>query len=84
MQEKIETVKKELKAMKIEEMTKGYYVRWRKSKNRKLMLDDIFTFEDVMNEDGWFRIGTYEVRLTEEAFERVYKNYMDRLFNRSA
>lgn len=81
---KIEIVKNQLKAMKVEETINGYYVRWRKSKNRKIMLDDIFTFEDVMNEDGWFRIGTYEVRLTEEAFERLYKNYMDRLYSRSA
>ena len=82
--DKIETVKKLLKAMKVEETINGYYVRWRKSKNRKIMLDDLFEFEDVMEKDGWKRIGTYEVRLTEEAFEEIYNNYMEKLFSRSA
>lgn len=82
--DKIETVKKQLGAMKVEETINGYYIRFRKSKNRKIMLDDLFKFEDVMNEDGWYRIGTYELRLTEEAFERIYKNYMEKLYSRSA
>ena len=82
--DKIETVKNILKAHKVEEMTNGYYIRFRKSKNRKIMLDDLFKFEDVMNEDGWYRIGTYELRLTEEAFEEIYKRYMEKLFSRSA
>ena len=82
MADKIEVVKSVLEAMKVEEMVNGYYVRWRKSKNRKIMLDDLFKFEDVMEEDGWKRIGTYEVRLTEEAFEEIYKRYMDKLYAR--
>lgn len=82
--DKIETVKKQLGAMKVDEMTNGYYIRFRKSKNRKIMLDDLFKFEDVMNEDGWFRIGTYELRLTDEAFEELYKRYMEKLYSRSA
>lgn len=82
--EKMETVKKVLGAMKVEETINGYYIRFRKSKNRKIMLDDLFKFEDVMNEDGWYRIGTYELRLTEEAFERIYDDYMEKLFSRSA
>lgn len=82
--DKIETVKKQLGAMTVNEMTNGYYIRFRKSKNRKIMLDDLFKFEDVMNEDGWYRIGTYELRLTEEAFEEIYKRYMEKLFSRSA
>lgn len=82
--DKIETVKKILKAHKVEEMTNGFYVRFRKSKSNKAMLDDIFQFEDVMNEDGWFRIGTYELRLTEERFEKIYDDYMEKLFSRSA
>lgn len=82
--DKIETVKKQLGAMTVNEMTNGYYIRFRKSKNRKIMLDDLFKFEDVMNEDGWYRIGTYELKLTEEAFEEIYKRYMERLFSRSA
>ena len=82
MADKIEVVKSQLGAMKVEEMVNGYYVRWRKSKNRKIMLDDLFKFEDVMEEDGWKRIGTYEVRLTEEAFEEIYKRYMDKLYAR--
>ena len=82
--DKIETVKNILKAHKVEEMTNGYYIRFRKSKNRKIMLDDLFKFEDVANEDGWYRIGTYELRLTEEAFERIYDDYMKKLYSRSA
>lgn len=83
MDKKMEIVKKELKAFKINEMINGYYVRFRKSKNNKLMLEDIFEDEDIANEDGWYIIGTYEVRLTDEAFERIYKDYMDKIFNRS-
>lgn len=79
----IETVKNILKAHKVEEMTNGYYVRFRKSKSNKMMIDDLFRFEDVMNEDGWYRIGTYELRLTEEAFEEIYNNYMKKLYSRS-
>ena len=82
--DKIETVKKQLGAMKVEETINGYYIRFRKSKSNKVMLDDIFQFEDVMNEDGWFRIGTYELRLTEERFEKIYDDYMEKLFSRSA
>jgi hypothetical protein len=82
--DKIETVKKILKAHKVEEMINGYYVRFRKSKSNKAMLDDIFEFEDVMEEDGWKRIGTYEIKLSEKAFERIYDDYMEKLFSRSA
>lgn len=79
----MEIVKKELKAFKINEMVNGYYVRFRKSKANKRMLNDLFENEEVANEDGWYIIGTYEVRLTDEAFERIYKDYMDKIFNRS-
>lgn len=79
----IETVKKILKAHKVEETINGYYVRFRKSKSNKAMIDDLFKFEDVMNEDGWFRIGTYELRLTDEAFEELYKRHMEKLYSRS-
>lgn len=79
----IQTVKEILGAMKVEETINGYYVRFRKSKSNKIMLDDIFKFEDIMEEDGWKRIGTYEVRLTEEAFEEIYKRYMEKLYSRS-
>lgn len=81
--DKIEIVRKELGAMKVNEMVNGYYVRFRKSKSNKRMLNDFFENEEVANEDGFFIIGTYEVRLTDEAFERIYKNYMDKIFNRS-
>lgn len=81
--DKIETVKKQLGAMTVDEMTNGYYIRFRKSKSNKAMLDDIFEFEDVMNEDGWYRIGTYELRLTDKAFEEIYERYMNKLFSRS-
>lgn len=81
--DKIEIVKKQLGAMTLNEMINGYYVRFRKSKNNKLMLEDIFEDEDIANEDGWYIIGTYEVRLTDEAFERIYKDYMDKIFSRS-
>lgn len=83
MDKKMEIVKKELKAFKINEMINGYYIRFRKSKSNKRMLNDFFENEEVMNEDGFFRIGTYEVRLTDEAFERIYKDYMDKIFSRS-
>ena len=83
MDKKMEIVKKELKAFKINKMINGYYVRFRKSKSNKRMLNDLFENEEVANEDGFFIIGTYEVRLTDEAFERIYKDYMDKIFNRS-
>lgn len=79
---KIETVRKHLGAMKIEKTEKGYYVRYRKSKNRKIMLDDIFKWEDVMEEDGWKRIGDFEVMITEKVFEWVYDDYMSKLYAR--
>lgn len=81
--DKIEIVRKELGAMKVNEMVNGYYVRFRKSKSNKRMLNDLFEDEEVANEDGFFIIGTYEVRLTDEAFERIYKDYMDKIFSRS-
>ena len=81
--DKIEIIKKELGAMKVNEMINGYYVRFRKSKSNKRMLEDFFKDEEVMNEDGFFRVSTYEVRLTDEAFERIYKDYMDKIFSRS-
>lgn len=81
--DKIEIVKEQLKAMTVNEMVNGYYVRFRKSKNNKLMLEDIFEDEDIANEDGWYIIGTYEVRLTDEAFERIYKDYMNKIFSKS-
>lgn len=80
---KIETVRKHLGAMKIEKTEKGYYVRFRKSKNNKIMLDDIFKFEDVMEEDwGAKRIGDYEFTMTEKGFEYIYENYMSKLYAR--
>ena len=82
--DKIKTVKEILGAMTVEETINGYYIRFRKSKNRKIMLDDLFKFEDVMEEDGWKRIGTYEIKLSEKAFERIYDDYMEKLFSRSA
>lgn len=81
--DKIEIVRKELGAMKVNEMVNGYYVRFRKSKSNKRMLNDFFENEEVANEDGFFIIGTYEIRLTDEAFERIYKDYMDKIFSRS-
>ena len=84
MQDKNEIVRKHLGAMKIEKTEKGYYVRYRKSKNRKIMLDEIFKFEDVMEEDGWKRIGDFEVVITEKAFEWIYTQHMRTLFSRSA
>ena len=80
--QKIETVRKQLGAMKIEKVEDGYYVRFRKSKSNKVMLDDIFRFEDVMEEEGWKRIGEYEMRITDELFEGIYGNYMDKLYAR--
>ena len=78
-----ETIKKLLGAMTVNEMINGYYVRFRKSKSNKAMLDDIFKFEDIMEEDGWKRIGTYEVRLTDEAVKELYERHMKKLFSRS-
>ena len=80
---KIETVRKHLGAMKIKKTEKGYYVRYRKSKNNKIMLDDIFKFEDVMEEDwGAKRIGDYEFTMTEKGFEYIYNDYMSKLYAR--
>ena len=81
--DKIEIVKEQLGAMTLNEMINGYYVRFRKSKNNKLMLEDIFEDENIANEDGWYIIGTYEVRLTDEAFERIYTDYMNKIFSKS-
>ena len=83
MQKKIDTVRKHLGAMKLEETENGYYVRFRKSKNNKIMLDDIFQFKDVMEEDwGAKRIGDYEFTMTEKGFEYIYKDYMSKLYAR--
>ena len=83
MLDKIEIVKKQLGAMKIEEREDGYYVRFRKSKNNKIMLDNIFKFEDVMEEDwGTKRIGDYEFIMTEKGFEYIYESYMSKLYAR--
>ena len=82
--DKIKTVKNLLGAMTVNEMTNGIYVRFRKSKSNKAFLDGLFKFEDVANEDGFFRIGTYELRLTDKAFEELYERHMEKLFSRSA
>lgn len=81
--DKNKTIKNLLGAMTVNEMTNGIYVRFRKSKSNKAFLDDLFKFEDVMNEDGFFRIGTYELRLTYKAFEELYERHMEKLFSRS-
>lgn len=78
------TIKDILGAMTVNEMTNGFYVRFRKSKSNKAFLDGLFKFEDVANEDGFFRIGTYELRLTEEAVKELYERHMEKLFSRSA
>lgn len=83
MDKKMEIVKKELKAFKINEMVNGYYVRFRKSKANKRMLNDLFENEEVANEDGFFIIGTYELRITQKAFDDIYENYMEKIFSRS-
>ena len=81
--QKIEVVRKQLGAMRIEEVEDGYYVRFRKSKNNKIMLDDIFQFEDVMEEDwGAKRIGDYEFIMTEKGVEYIYRSYMNKLYAR--
>lgn len=72
---KLEAVKKQMNFMKLEKTENGYYARWRKSKNNKAMIDDLFEFEDVMQEDGWNRIGEYEVTLTEKAVEDIYARW---------
>ena len=79
----MEIVKKELGAMKVNEMVNGYYVRFRKSKSNKRMLNDLFENEEVANEDGFFMIGTYELRTTQKAFDDIYENYMEKIFSRS-
>lgn len=81
--DKIEIVRKELGAMKVNEMVNGYYVRFRKSKSNKRMLNDFFEDEEVANEDGFFIIGTYELRITQKAFDDIYENYMNKIFSRS-
>ena len=79
----MEIVKKELKAFKINEMVNGYYIRFRKSKANKRMLNDLFENEEVANEDGFFIIGTYELRITQKAFDDIYNNYMEKIFSKS-
>ena len=79
----MEIVKKELGAMTINEMINGYYVRFRKSKSNKRILNDIFENEEVANEDGFFIIGTYELRITQKAFDDIYKNYMEKIYSKS-
>ena len=36
-----------------------------------------------VNEDGFFIIGTYELRITQKAFDDIYENYMEKIFSRS-
>ena len=64
-------------------MINGYYVRFRKSKSNKRILNDIFENEEVANEDGFFIIGTYELRITQKAFDDIYKNYMEKIYSKS-
>lgn len=83
MEKKMEIARKQLGAMRIEKTEDGYYVRFRKSKSNKIMLDDIFKFEDVMEEDlGAKRIGDYEFTMTEKGVEYLYDNYMRKLYAR--
>lgn len=83
MKEQIETVRKYLGAMKLEKTEDGYYVRYRKSEKNKAMLDDIFQYEDIMEENGWKRINDFEITITEKEFNRMHKLYMNTLYNRS-
>ena len=82
MNDKIEIVRNYLGAMKLEKTEDGYYVRYRKSEKNKAMLDDIFQY-DWIEEDGWKRIGDFEITITENEFNRMHKLYMDTLYNRS-
>lgn len=82
MKDKIETVRNYLGAMKLEKTEDGYYVRYRKSEKNKAMLDDIFQY-DWIEEDGWKRIGDFEITITEKEFNRMHKLYMNTLYNRS-
>lgn len=84
MRKKIEIVKNQLGAMKVEQKSEDdFYVRFRKSESNKAMLDDIFQYEDIMKGDGWKRIGDYELTLNHEAFEEIYQRYMDKIYSRS-
>ena len=81
MQKKMENVKEFLGAMKVEQKENGYYIRFRKSKTNKIKVEqycEILELEDERFE----RLGEYELLISNEEFEDIYKTYMGKLYAR--
>ena len=81
MRDKTEIVKEYLGAMKVEEREKGYYIRFRKSKTNKILVDEYYEISKL-EDDGTVSLSDYELLITETEFERIYRMYMDKLFAR--
>ena len=79
--DKIETVKDFLHAMRIEERENGYYIRFRKSKTNKILVDEYYEISKL-EDDDIVRLSDYELLITKTEFERLYKMYMDKLYAR--
>ena len=79
--DKIETVKNFLHAMKIEEREDGYYIRFRKSKTNKILVDQYYEISKL-EDDDIVRLSDNELLITKTEFERLYKMYMDKLYAR--
>ena len=78
---KTEDVKNFLKAFKVEERGNGYYIRFRKSKYNKFWADDFYDITKLEDE-SCERLSDFEFLISKNEFERLYKMYMDKLYDR--
>ena len=81
MRNKTETVKQYLGAMKVEERENGYYIRFRKSKTNKILVDEYYEISKLEDDDT-VRLSDYELLITETEFERIYQIYISKLYAR--
>ena len=78
---KIEDVKNYLGALKVEQKENGYYIRFRKSKTNKILVDEYYEISKL-EDDGTVRLSDYELLITETEFERIYQIYISKLYAR--
>ena len=81
MRDKTEIVKGYLGAMKVEQREDGYYIRFRKSKTNKILVDEYYEISKL-EDDGTVKLSDYELLITETEFERIYQMYMSKLYAR--
>ena len=81
MQDKTEIVKEYLGAMKVIKRENCYYIRFRKSKTNKILVDEYYEISKL-EDDDIVRLSDYELLITETEFERIYQMYIDKLYAR--